>query len=181
MGLNIEDRYGITSIGHGGSPFGYRSQMRWLPEHGVGIVILTNADTGGQLMGVVYRFLLELLFDGESEAVEDLHTAARAVRESVLKERPRLAVPADGRVVATLAARYAHPRLGPVDVRRVGAATRFDFGEWASEVASRTNDDGTVSLVALSGGFNFVMGKADGRRTLTLREAQAEYVLVEAD
>jgi CubicO group peptidase (beta-lactamase class C family) len=180
MGLNIEDRYGITSIGHGGSLYGYRSQMRWLPEHGVGIVILTNADTGGQLMGVVYRFLLDLLFDGKSEAVEDLHTAARAVRESVLKERPRLAVPADDRAVAALAARYEHPSLGAINVRRIGVATRFDFGEWASAVASRTNDDGTMSFVALSGGFNFVIGKANGRRTLTLREGQAEYVFVEA-
>ncbi|HTV17091.1 MAG TPA: serine hydrolase domain-containing protein [Polyangiaceae bacterium] len=180
MGLDIEDRYGITSIGHGGSLYGYRSQMRWLPEHGVGIVILTNADTGGQLMSVVYRFLLDLLFDGRSEAVEDLHAAARAERESVSKERPRLAVPAADRAVAALAARYEHPSLGAIDVRRVGAATRFDFGEWASDVASRTNDDGTSSLVTLSGGFNFVMGTADGRRTLTLREAQAEYVFVEA-
>jgi len=65
-------------------------------------------------------------------------------------------------------------------VRRVGAATRFDFGEWASDVASRTNDDGTLSFVAISGGFNFVVGKADGKRTLTLREAQAEYVFAEA-
>jgi CubicO group peptidase (beta-lactamase class C family) len=183
MGLNIEDRYGITSIGHGGSLYGYRSQMRWLPEHGVGIVILTNANTGGQLMRVVYRFLLDLLFDGKSEAVEDMHTAARAVRESVAKERPRLAVPADDQAVTALAARYEHPSLGAIEVKRAGAATRFDFGEWASDVASRINDDGTLSFVVISpgiDGFNFVAAKAGGKRTLTLREPQAEYVFVEA-
>jgi hypothetical protein len=37
-----------------------------------------------------------------------------------------------------------------------------------------------LSFVAISGGFHFVVGKADGKRTLTLREAQAEYVFVEA-
>lgn len=183
MGLNIEDRYGVTSVGHGGGLYGYRSQMRWLPEHGVGIVILTNANTGDQLIRVVYRSLLDLLFDGKSEAVEDLHTAARTVRESVANERPRLAVPADDQVVAALAARYEHPGLGAIDVKRAGAATRFDFGEWASDVASRSNDDGTVSFVAISpgiGGFNFVVGQAGGKRTLTLRDAQSEYVFVEA-
>jgi CubicO group peptidase (beta-lactamase class C family) len=183
MGLNIEDRYGVTSIGHGGGLYGYRSQMRWLPDHGVGIVILTNANTGDQLIRVVYRFLLDLLFDGKSEAVEDLLTAARTVRESLAKERPRLAVPADDRAVAALAARYEHPSLGAIDVKRSGAATRFDFGEWASDVASRSNDDGTLSFVAISpgiGGFNFMVGQAGGKRTLTLRDAQSEYVFVEA-
>lgn len=183
LGLNREDRYGLTSIGHGGSLYGYRSHMRWLPEHGIGIVILTNANTGGRLIPVVYRFLLELLFDGEPEAAEELRTAARSVRESVSKERPRLTVPADSRAVAALAPRYEHPSLGAIDVKRAGAATRFDFGEWGSDVASRSNDDGTVSFVAISpgiDGFQFVVGEAGGRRTLTLREAQSEYVFVEA-
>jgi CubicO group peptidase (beta-lactamase class C family) len=184
MGLGIESRYGIASIGHGGSLFGYRSQMRWLPDHGVGAVILTNADTGGQLMRVVYRFLLELLFDGKSEAVEDLHTAARTIRESLAKERARLTVPADDQAVTALAARYEHPSLGTIVVKRHGTATRFDFGEWASDMASRANDDGTSSFVTISPGtvgfFNFVVGNRQDKRTLTLREAQHEYVFVEA-
>lgn len=183
MGLNIEDRYGVTSVGHGGGLFGYRSHVRWLPEHGVGIVMLTNANTGDPLIRVVYRFLLDLLFDGTSEAVKELHTAGRTVRESVAKERPRLAVPADGQAVAALAARYEHPSLGSIDVKRSRARTRFDFGEWASDVASRSNDDGTVSFVVVSpgiNGFDFVVGKANGKRTLTLRDTQSEYVFVEA-
>ena len=184
MGLAVENRYGITSIDHGGSLFGYRSQMYWLPDHGVGAVILTNADTGGPLLGVVHRFLLELLFDGKSLAVEDLHTAARTIHEAMGQERPRLAVPADARAVAALAARYEHPSLGAIDVRRTASATRFDFGEWASDVASRANEDGTLSFVTTApgtGGFNFVMGRERNQRTLSLREAQYEYVFIEAD
>jgi hypothetical protein len=183
MGLGIENRYGITSIDHGGSLVGYRSKMHWLPDSGVGVVILTNADTGGTLMRVVYRFLLELLFDGKPDAVEDLHTTARTVRESMAKERVRSTVPADDQAVTALAARYEHPSLGAIVVKRSGAATRFDFGEWASDVASRANDDGTLSFVTISAGpvgFNFVVGSARNKRTLTVREAQYEYVFVEA-
>jgi hypothetical protein len=157
--------------------------MHWLPDHGVGVVILTNADTGGALMPVVYRFLLELLFDGKPEAVGDLHTTARTIRESMAKERSRLTVPADEQAVTALAARYEHTSLGTIVVRRSGAATRFDFGEWASDVASRTNDDGTLSFVTISPGpvgFAFVVGNARNKRTLTVREAQYEYVFVEA-
>jgi CubicO group peptidase (beta-lactamase class C family) len=183
MGLGIEDRYGITSVDHGGSLFGYRSHMRWLPDHGVGVVILTNANSGDQLMRGVYRFLLELLFDGKPEAVEDLHTAARTIRESIAKERTRLTVPADDQAAAALAGRYEHPGLGAIVVKRNGTATRFDFGEWASDVASRTNDDGTSSFVTISPattGFEFIVGDMGDKRTLTVREAQYEYVFVEA-
>ena len=45
---------------------------------------------------------------------------------------------------------------------RKGAATIFDFGEWASEVASRKNPDGTISFLTIVPGFNgleFVVGK----------------------
>ena len=65
-------------------------------------------------------------------------------------------------------------------MKRTGEATHFDFGEWGTDVASRANDDGTLSLVAISPGLNFVVGRAGGKRTMTLREAQAEYVFVEA-
>jgi hypothetical protein len=61
-------------------------------------------------------------------------------------------------------------------VSRSGGQTVFDFGEWSSPVATRKNPDGTVSFVTTVPGFTgleFVAG--DG--TLTLRDAQHEYVL----
>jgi hypothetical protein len=64
MGLVVSMQYGIPVVGHGGSLFGYKSDMIFLPDHGVGAVILTNADTGGYLTGLFGRRLLEVLFDG---------------------------------------------------------------------------------------------------------------------
>ena len=47
----------------------------------------------------------------------------------------------------------------------------FDFGEWKSEVASRRNPDGTVSMVLISPGMStgideeeLVVGHAAGKR-----------------
>jgi hypothetical protein len=59
---------------------------------------------------------------------------------------------------------------------------RFDFGEWASDMASRVNPDGTTSFITTVpgfGGLEFVAGRQAGKRTLTLRDAQHEYVLAE--
>jgi hypothetical protein len=57
-----------TTSGHGGNLFGYKSDMVFLPDHGVGAVILTNSDTGAYLTGLLRRRLLEVLFDGRTLA-----------------------------------------------------------------------------------------------------------------
>ncbi len=59
---------------------------------------------------------------------------------------------------------------------------RLDFTDWSSQVATRRNDDGTASLTTIDpsiGGFAFVVGTRDGKRTLTVRDSQHEYVFTE--
>ena len=64
-----------------------------------------------------------------------------------------------------------------------GKATVFDVGEWKSAVASRKNDDGTISFITIDptlDGFEFVVADKDGKRRLITRDAQHEYVFEEA-
>jgi CubicO group peptidase (beta-lactamase class C family) len=182
MGLVVNTVYGIPVAHHGGSVFGYKSDMVFLPDHGVGAVILTNSDTGGYLTGLLRRRLLEVLFDGKSEAVEQAKVALAQRGASIAKNRERLAIPAAAAVVGKLAAHYVSPALGELRVRAQDDATVFDFGSWRSAVASRENDDGTTSLISISptvGGFNFVVGERDGKRALVILDAQHEYAFVE--
>ena len=86
-------------------------------------------------------------------------------------------VPADPTEAAKLSASYTNSAIGGIKVRRKGARTVFDFGEWSSEVGSRKNPDGTSSFLTTVPGFDgteFV----EGDRTLTLRDGQHEYVFV---
>jgi len=71
--------------------------------------------------------------------------------------------------------------IGP-NILTTASRTTFDFGEFVSEVASRTNDDGTRSFSTVIPGFDgldFVAAEQDGKRTLTLRDAQHAYVFTE--
>jgi len=91
-------------------------------------------------------------------------------------------VPAAPAVVTALARRYASAELGEIKVVTRGAATVFDFGEYASEVASKHNPDGSMSLVTLAPGIEgleLVVGGSGAARTLTLRDSQHEYVFTE--
>lgn len=69
-----------------------------------------------------------------------------------------------------------------MDVLSENGQTVFDFGEWKSVVASRKNDDGSISFITIdptNDGFEFVVGEKAGQRTLTIRDGQHEYVFAE--
>ena len=66
MGLKVNTQYGTPVVHHGGDMIGFHSDMMWLPEHGVGAVILTNGDPGWLIRTIFRRKLLEVLFDGNA-------------------------------------------------------------------------------------------------------------------
>ena len=182
MGLEVATKYQVTVVHHGGDMIGFHSDMMWLPEHGVGAVVLTNGDPGWVIRDEFQRKLLEVLFDGRAEADSQVASRAKSYYQQFAAERKLLTVPADGAEAAKLASRYHNEALGDIAVTRGQGKTVFDFGEWRSEVASRKNPDGTVSFLTIvpgAIGFEFVVGTGAGR-TLVVRDAQHEYVFAEA-
>jgi CubicO group peptidase (beta-lactamase class C family) len=182
MGLVISRMSGVTVLQHGGAVGGFRSNFFALPEHGVGAVILTNSGPGQSIEEPLLRRLLEVLFDGAPEAEEDLAANMQRERAARAAERARLNVPADAGVMNGLGKRYKHPSLGLIELKRRGAATVLDVGEWSTEVATRKNDDGTVSLIGIEPDLDeeLVIGQREGKRVLIYREMQKEYVFVES-
>jgi CubicO group peptidase (beta-lactamase class C family) len=181
MGLMVDTTYGIPVVHHGGDLVGYHSDMMWLPQQNVGLVILTNADPGWLLRDRIRRKLLEVLFDGHPEADAQLDADAKSFYSELAAERKLMTIPADPNESAKLAKHYMNPKLGEINVSTSGDATVFDFAEWKSEVASRKNPDGTISFITTVPGelgFEFVVGSG-AKRTLTIRDAQHEYVFEE--
>jgi CubicO group peptidase (beta-lactamase class C family) len=183
MGLFVSTEWKIPVVHHGGDLDGYHSDMFWLPDQHVGGVIFTNADGGWALRGPFVRKVLEELFDGKPEALEDLLASAQSRKAALSKERARLTLPPDPAVVAMLAARYTCPELGHLAVRREGAAVEVDTGGWHTAVASRKNDDGTYSIVAADPpilGLPWLIANGEKGRRLIVRDGQHEYSFVEA-
>lgn len=182
MGLETDNTWGVTVVHHGGSMAGFKTDWMAIPDAEVGAVILTNSDEGQLLLRPFMRRLLEVMYDGKPEAATDVSTAAARTRAQFAAERPRLTVPPAPEPSGRLAARYTNAELGAVVVKHVGDKVRFEFPEWGSDMASRKNDDGTLSFISITPtviGFEFVVGEKDGKRTLTTRDGQHEYVFVE--
>jgi hypothetical protein len=100
----------------------------------------------------------------------------------------KLTVPAAAEPAGTLALHYHNAALGNIDVSVTpdgsspSAGTIFDFGEWRSPVASRKNEDGTMSFVTIGPGIDgleFVVRESDRKPSLVFRDAQHEYLFLE--
>ena len=185
MGLETSTLAGVDVIHHGGSLGGYKSDIMLIPGAEIGAVLLTNSDNGGALLRPFLRRLLELLYDGKPEAANDVAASAKRIRTQLAAERAKLTLPPDAAAVAALAPAYASPELGRIDVRRRGDGLAFRFSAGIeSPMASRRNDDGTVSFVTLEStllGFPFVVASVGGRRQLIVRDSQHEYRFAETN
>lgn len=179
MGLMVDTTYGIPIVHHGGDLAGYHSDWYAIPDAGVGALILTNADQGVLMRRPFMRRLLEVLYDGKPEAADDVAAATKQLFARIAAERPRLVAPAAADAAAMLATRYVNADLGHIEVVRGAGGVVFDFGAFKSRVASRKNDDGSISFITIdpgNDGFEFVVGNGPSGKTLTTRDGQHEYV-----
>lgn len=180
MGLMDDERYGISVIHHGGDLIGFHSDWFAIPSAQVGAVILTNSDSGVYLRGPLERKLLEVLYDGKPEAAQQVAAAAESIKAETAKTRQMWTFPAAASAVADLATHYYSPDLGNITVRKDAGGTWFQFGLWGSHMASRTNKDGTISLITMDPGvagfFDFVVTKVNGKPGLITADGQHKYV-----
>ncbi len=182
MGLEVNNEWGVAFVHHGGDMIGYHSDMFWIPEAGVGGVILTNGP-GYLIRGSFIRKTFEVLYDGKPEADDDVAAGVASFHAAISAERPRLTIPPDASVTSQLAKHYTNAAMGDIRVSTDASGCAFQFGGWRAPVATRKNDDGTTSIVTIAPGVDglpFVMGTRDGKRTLVVRDMQHEYVFVEA-
>ncbi len=181
LGLDTDVSTGTPMIHHGGRLYGQRSEMVWWPEHDLGLVILMNASTGNALMEAFPRKLMELLFDGRPEADSMVAAAAAAERAQSQARRRDWTFPAEPQHAARLASRYRNALLGELRVESTGGELRFGFAAWDVPVASRLNANGEVEFSAAipSPPPPWTAAATPAGRTLTLRDAQNEYVFEE--
>jgi CubicO group peptidase (beta-lactamase class C family) len=182
MGLIVDHTYGVPVVSHGGSMSGFKSNLYFLPDSGIGAVVLTNSDNGGMLLSPFGRRLLEVVFDGKPEAVAEIASRAASHKAALAKDRERLVVPPAPDLVSGLGKHYSSKELGDLTVLTDNGVTIFDLGEWKSTVASRKNDDGSVSFITIdpgTDGFEFVVGNREGKRVLIIRDGQHEYTFTE--
>jgi hypothetical protein len=178
LGLFVGTDHGVTVIHHGGNTLGFTSDMFFLPDHGVGAVVLANAGNANAFRNSVRRKLMEVLFDGRDQAKGNLEYALKQRAKVLAKEREEVTFDPEAAWIEKFAGAYREPALGQVAVTVASGAGTFDAGEWRSTLGRRLGADGVEKLVLTSApwaGLEMLPGTKDGSPTLTLQLSQQQY------
>jgi hypothetical protein len=136
--------HGQPIINHSGGTLGFASEVAFLPEADLGIVILTNGGAGGGPFAFAVQFrLLELLFDQPAEFDAMLGPFLEAQTTQLGEVRAHLGT-VDPDAVAPYLGRYQHPALGEVEVALRDGTLIFDAGEIRSEMRPQLDAAGHV-------------------------------------
>jgi CubicO group peptidase (beta-lactamase class C family) len=98
MGWMVEDYKGQPLIQHGGNTSGFTSDFAFLPDAGLGVLVLTNRSTSNNFSAAVREYVFELAFDLDPTA-HDLYVQAdeafNAIIEQLITEHRTTEVDAD--------------------------------------------------------------------------------------
>ncbi|MEZ4398543.1 MAG: serine hydrolase domain-containing protein [Kofleriaceae bacterium] len=180
LGLFLDDELGVPVAGHGGNTIGFTSDLFFLPDHDVGVVVLANAGGANDFRAAVRRRFLELAFAGQPEAEPELtHALAQAKvdadAELALIDRAAPAAWSDA-----LRGRYQAAGIGTVEIRRVGDRVVFDVGEWSSSLGRYRGRDGSDRVVLLDppwAGFTLLLATDGDHPKLVIDTGQHTYEL----
>lgn len=134
---------GQRLISHGGATLGFTSQVAFLPEGDVGVVVLTNGAEQALFGNVVMLRLLELLFDLPSW-IDTMAAAGLASAAQIWSDLQAQLGPVDPAAVTPYLGRYANPDLGEVTLTLREGELIFAAGGFHSELRPQLDADGKV-------------------------------------
>jgi CubicO group peptidase (beta-lactamase class C family) len=149
LGWIVEDYKGVTVLSHGGNTLGFTSELAFLPEHGIGIAILTN-EQGSVLNTAVRARLMELLFEQEFETEELLGFQFEQIEEALAEFQESLIEEIDEEAIAPYIGSYTHEALGELTLALEDGILTADAGEFQVEIRATENDEGEIQYIATS-------------------------------
>jgi CubicO group peptidase (beta-lactamase class C family) len=180
LGVFTDADLGVPTFGHGGNTIGFTSDLVFLPEHDVGLVVLTNAGGANSFRSAVHRKFLELAFAGKAQAERDLAHALAQAKTEMAAEVALIDAAAPASWFDALIGRYRADGIGAVEVRRDGDRVIFDAGEWSSAISRYRGRDGSDWIILTDppwAGFTLMLADDGGRPKLVIDAGQQKYEL----
>ena len=181
LGWIVSDYHGLPMLSHSGSTLGFSSDMVFLPDADLGVIVLANAQAANAFTSSVALRLVELVYDQPSSVQAQTEFQVQQIAQALTEARQQL----QDRVPLAAALRYygayTNPALGDVSLRIEDGQLVFDAGEWRAQVRPTATDaDGEASGFVTYGGpytglsLRFEEGEA-GATTLVIGNGIVSY------
>ncbi|CAA9557061.1 MAG: Beta-lactamase [uncultured Thermomicrobiales bacterium] len=143
LGWLVGEHKGAPLIEHGGNTFGFTSDLAFLPEAGLGIVTLANAQGANLFTVAVRERLLEMAYGQASEVAANVDFYLEQGQQAVADLR--LGSEIDPAAVAPFVGDYVNAALGEVSLELTNGALVLDAGEFRTELLPTLNGAGAVA------------------------------------
>jgi CubicO group peptidase (beta-lactamase class C family) len=148
LGLFLTTEQGIALIGHGGNTIGFSSDMFFLPDKGVGVVVLSNVAAANAFLAAVKQRIFELLFGAQETAEQMVASTAKTIAQFAATRTERIRTDPEGiAMLKDWVGDYRCKELGPARVAATADGYRVDFESWGSELGVETQADGQPLIV----------------------------------
>jgi CubicO group peptidase (beta-lactamase class C family) len=142
LGWIVSDYHGLQLLSHAGNTLGFTSEFAFLPERGLGVVVLTNQRLSFLNSAVAAR-LLEMFFEQPYTADEGMQFSFGQFRDQYLELRDKSERIAKPEAAALAVGSFTNDALGDVTISLNSEGVLiFDAGEFQSELWLYTPDEG---------------------------------------
>lgn len=186
LGWFIDEYRGIQVIHHGGNTFGFSSDLAFMPDKNIGIVVLVNQQ-GSALPGLVRQRLWELVFEQTDESSPQVAFIKQSADEALAKFEGGLAGELDAAAVESFVGMYENEILGSAVITLTeDNHLILDVGEFQTEIWLATHpDDGEQKYLLyhppLSGLEIKFTPADDAPTTFTIGAGLVEYTFTQVD
>lgn len=185
LGWILGEYKGIPLRSHDGNTLGFSASMSYMPEQGIGIVVLVNQQGSAVPTLVMQRFyeLTLAVEDGDAAGLLDYLVAQQ--EEALAEAEGKLEETIDADVIAPYLGTFSNDVLGTITLAQDEDGTvTYDAGEFASEVwASADENTGEITYLLaeppLAGERVQLTTAEDGAPTITIGVGLVEYIFTQ--
>lgn len=173
----------VPLISHGGNTFGFTSELAFLPEQNMGIVILSNAQAANLFTGAVLNRWLELVFDQPAEYQETLDFVLEQSAEQRAKVQEQIQPLPSADDLQPYLGVFGNEALGQITLTLKEAELWMDAGEFDSRLQPMKNDQGDIVYVMIDpplAGVGLKFEVKDEQAQITLDITSDQYVFTPA-
>lgn len=152
LGWIVTDFRGVRLIQHGGNTNGFTSGLTFLPDAGIGVVVLTNGRATNTFNEAVIERVLRRLYGlSVEEAERDYAFTLEVTEQGLDRARAALRGEVDPVAVAAHLGTYRNPALGDLRLAWEDGRLMMDAGEFALELRRRVDPaDGSIGYMTVS-------------------------------
>jgi hypothetical protein len=151
LGLFVSDQSGLRVIHHAGNILGFSSDMFFLPDKDLGVVVLTNANGANIFLSGIRQKIFEMLFGADPKSAKTMEAAFKLRGEGLAILRAKVTTdPESTAWVNELVGRYSCPELGSAEITKGADGFRIQFDEWSSAIGCEIQASGDRLLRLLS-------------------------------